>query len=303
MPEESCVDTTPELRLQCVRNGIDMIDAVVYTHPHADHIMGMDDLRRFNALKKGPLDVWADAATFGVLDRSFGYAFKEPSPEWKVFRPHLIQRQITGSFEIAGMTWIPIRLFHGDMPILGFRVGNLAYCTDVSFIPEESYELLRDLDVLVLDALQHKKHSTHFSVEEAVNAARRINAKRTLFTHIAHALGHEQTNANLPAGMRLAYDGERVTVSMNRPSSMKETSMQQPGSAVSQGNPSASARPQGATGPAVQRQFVSFAFFKLDPAFRRLSDDDKRRAREEFAAIFGGATIRADVSYVQHRGA
>jgi len=204
------IDATPELRLQCVANGIDMIDAVVFTHAHADHIMGLDDVRRFNALKKGPLDVWADDATYTVLTRSFGYAFKEPEPEMKVFRPHLIRRTIDGPFEIAGTTWTPIPLFHGDMPVLGFRVGNVAYCTDVSRIPESSFELLKDLDVLVLDALQYKRHTTHFSVEESIAAAERIGARQTFFTHIAHALGHEVTNAALPANVQLAYDGLRV---------------------------------------------------------------------------------------------
>ena len=204
------VDTTPELRLQCVANGVDSIDAVVYTHAHADHIMGLDDVRRFNALRQGPLDVWADARTFVALDRCFGYAFKEPTPQMKVFRPHLVRREITGPFEIAGATWTPIPLMHGDMPVLGFRVGNVAYCTDVSAIPEASFDLLQGLDVLVLDALQWRRHVTHFSVEEAIAAANRIGAKETLFTHIAHALGHEATNRTLPREMRLAFDGERV---------------------------------------------------------------------------------------------
>ncbi len=206
------IDTTPELRLQCVTHGIDMIDAVVYTHAHADHIMGLDDLRRFNALKQGPLDVWADARTFAALEQCFAYAFQEPRPEWKVFRPHLIRRPIDGPFAIGRQEWTPIPLLHGEMPILGFRIGRLAYCTDVSAIPESSFDLLGDLDVLVLDALQHKRHSTHFSVEQAVDAARRIGARQTLFTHIAHALGHEQTNRDLPPGMALAYDGQRVVV-------------------------------------------------------------------------------------------
>jgi phosphoribosyl 1,2-cyclic phosphate phosphodiesterase len=208
------IDTAPELRMQCITHAIDMIDAVVYTHAHADHIFGLDDVRRFNALKKGPLDVWADVATFAALDRSFGYAFEEPTQELKVYRPHLVRRIIdptSAGFEIAGTTWRPVPLYHGDMPILGFRIGRLAYCTDVSRIPDESLELLRDLDVLVLDALQHRPHATHFSLSEAVEAARRIGARQTLFTHIAHALPHEKTNRELPDGMRLAYDGERVT--------------------------------------------------------------------------------------------
>jgi phosphoribosyl 1,2-cyclic phosphate phosphodiesterase len=204
------VDTTPELRLQCIANQVNGIDAVVFTHAHADHIMGLDDLRRFNALRGGPLDVWADEPTHQALTRCFGYAFMEPKPEMKVFRPHLVRRYIEGPFEIGPARWTPTPLMHGDMPVLGFRVGALAYCTDVSHIPEETFGLLGDLDVLVIDALQYKKHTTHFSVDEAVEVARRVGAKQTLFTHIAHALAHEATNRNLPDTMQLAYDGQRV---------------------------------------------------------------------------------------------
>ncbi|HEX8523990.1 MAG TPA: MBL fold metallo-hydrolase [Tepidisphaeraceae bacterium] len=205
------VDTTPELRLQALANNIDRIDALVFTHAHADHIMGLDDVRRFNAIKQGPLDVWADEPTHNTLTRIFGYAFKEPDPATKLFRPHLDRRFITGPFDIAGVTWTPIPLLHGTMPVLGFRVGRLAYCTDVSHIPESSYDLLQDLDVLVLDALQYRKHTTHFTVEEAVEAAKRTGAKLTFFTHIAHQLSHKQTNASLPPNMQLAHDGQRIT--------------------------------------------------------------------------------------------
>lgn len=210
------IDTSPELRLQCVQHGVDWIDAVVYTHAHADHIMGLDDLRRFNAIRQGPLDVWADLATHEVLTQCFGYAFREPDPSSRLFRPHLVRRFIEGEFEIGGVKWQPVKLLHGNLPSLGFRVGRLAYLTDVSQIPEESWGHLEDLDVLVLDGLQWKKHSTHFSLEEAIKAAGRIGARQTLFTHIAHALGHEQTNALLPSGMQLAYDGQRATAGLSR---------------------------------------------------------------------------------------
>lgn len=213
-PTRVLVDTTPELRLQCIANGVDRIDAVVFTHAHADHIMGLDDCRRFNYLKGGPLDVFADDRAFATLERCFGYAFKEPEPDMKVFRPHLVRRPITGPFEINGVRWTPVPLLHGEMPVLGFRVGNLAYCTDVSKIPEPSFDLLEGLDVLVLDALQYKRHITHFSVEQAIEAARRIGAKQTLFTHIAHSLPHELTNRELPDGIRLAYDGQVVKATM-----------------------------------------------------------------------------------------
>lgn len=204
------VDATPELRLQCVANRIDMVDAVVITHAHADHIMGLDDLRRFNALGQKSLDVWAEPAAHASLQRCFGYAFKEPAPEMKVFRPHLIPREISGEFQIGEIRWKPIRLFHGELPVLGFRVGKLAYCTDVNRIPEESFELLKDLDVLVLDALQHRPHSTHFSLSQALEVVERVRPRQARFTHIAHALGHEATNATLPENVRLAFDGERI---------------------------------------------------------------------------------------------
>jgi len=209
------VDTSPELRLQCIANRVDHIESVVYTHAHADHIMGLDDLRRFNASRMGPLDVWATEKTHQSLERCFSYAFREPDPASKLFRPHLNRRFIEGPIEIAGMKWTPIPLLHGEMPVLGFRVGNVAYCTDVSKIPDDSYPLLENLDVLVLDALQKKKHTTHFSLEEAVEAAQRINARQTWFTHIAHGLSHAQTNAELPPQIRLAHDG--LTVSSLNP--------------------------------------------------------------------------------------
>ena len=207
------VDTTPELRLQALANGVERVDAVVFTHAHADHIMGLDDVRRFNTIKEGPLDVWADERTHATLDRCFGYAFREPPPELKVYRPNLVRRTIEGPFQIGAARWTPVPLLHGDLPVLGFRVGRLAYCTDVSEIPESSFALLEGLDVLVLDALQYKKHVTHFSVEQAMDAARRIGAGQTWFTHIAHALAHEETNKLLPDGMRLAHDGLTVRAS------------------------------------------------------------------------------------------
>lgn len=208
------VDTTPELRLQCVANRVDRIDALVFTHAHADHIMGLDDVRRFNAISGAPLDVYADDRSFATISTCFGYAFVAPDPSTRLFRPHLVRRDIQSPFEIGGVTWTPIPLMHGDLPVLGFRVGRIAYCTDVSAIPEPSFNLLTDLDVLVLDALQHKRHSTHFSLEQAMEAATRIRAKQTLFTHIAHGLAHVETNRLLPENMQLAFDSQRVRGSL-----------------------------------------------------------------------------------------
>jgi phosphoribosyl 1,2-cyclic phosphate phosphodiesterase len=206
------VDTTPELRLQCIANRVDSIDAIVYTHAHADHIMGLDDVRRFNALRNTALDVWADQRTFDTLQRCFGYAFREPDPSAKIFRPHLLDHLISGPFQIGPAKWIPIPLFHGEMPILGFRINNLAYCTDVSRIPDESFDLLRNLDVLVLDGLQFHTHPTHFSIPEAVEAAAKIGAKMTYLTHIAHGVHHETAGKRLPPIVALAYDGLRISI-------------------------------------------------------------------------------------------
>ncbi len=206
------VDTTPELRLSCVANQIDVIEAVVFTHAHADHIMGLDDIRRFNTTGGKPIDAYADEPTHRSIERCFGYAFTSASEGTNVYRPQLIRRTIDGPFDVCGVTWTPIKLFHGKQQILGFRVGNVAYCTDVSHIPEESFPLLMGLDLLVLDALRWSKHSTHFSVEQALEASARIGAKQTVFTHIAHDLAHDETNAKLPNGVRLAFDGERISV-------------------------------------------------------------------------------------------
>lgn len=207
------VDTTPEMRLQCIDHGVDFIHAVVYTHAHADHIMGLDDVRRFNAVKQGPLDIWADERTHQSLTQCFGYAFKVPDPSTRLFRPHLVRRTIDGPFDIGGLTWMPIPLLHGEMPVLGFRVGNVAYCTDVSAIPEQSWPLLEGLDVLVLDALQWKPHTTHFSIDQAIEVTGRVKPKATYFTHIAHGVMHARDNPKLAPGIQLAYDGLKVTSS------------------------------------------------------------------------------------------
>jgi phosphoribosyl 1,2-cyclic phosphate phosphodiesterase len=205
------IDTAPELRLQCVACGIRRIDAVLFTHHHADHVTGLDDLRRFNWLTQAPLPCYGRADTLAVIRRMFLYAF-ENDPTYPSHKPdlHLIPVE-DHPLEVFGRTILPIPLLHGPLPILGYRFGRVAYCTDCNAIPPRSLELLRDLDVLILDALRRRPHPTHFNLEQAVAAAHGIGARRTLFTHIAHELHHATVNAELPAGMELAYDGQILT--------------------------------------------------------------------------------------------
>jgi phosphoribosyl 1,2-cyclic phosphate phosphodiesterase len=215
-PIRVLVDTSPELRIQAVAGSVKHIDALVYTHGHADHIFGLDDVRRFNSIKGGPLDVWASPATHKTLSAIFPYAFREPDPGSRLFRPHLVPRAIDGPFEIGGAEWTPIPLLHGEMEVLGFRVGNIAYCTDVSEIPEPSWDLLQGLDVLVLDALQHVKHPTHFNVAEALEVVDRLRPGQTFFTHIAHGVLHARDEALLPPTVHFAYDGLKIAIDEHR---------------------------------------------------------------------------------------
>jgi len=203
------IDTPPELRIQCLACGISRVDAVLYTHYHADHVAGLDDLRRFNCLQNSVLTCYGNRATIDVLKMMFPYAFDD-MPEYPSEKPQLKLSCVTGTFELFGVPIIPIPLMHGNLPVLGFRLGSFAYCTDCSVIPPQSMELLEDLEVLILDGLRRRPHPTHFNIQQAVEVARAIGARQTYFTHIAHELAHQATNAELPEGMALAYDGQVI---------------------------------------------------------------------------------------------
>jgi phosphoribosyl 1,2-cyclic phosphate phosphodiesterase len=186
--------------------GIRRVDAILFTHLHADHVAGLDDVRRFNWVQGGPITLYGDEATLAGVRQMFTYAFVD-DPDYPSAKPELSTVVLDGPLELGGRRVIPIPLRHGSLPVLGYRVGNIAYCTDCNSIPDESRELLRDLEILILDAVRRRPHSTHFNIQQAVEEARQIGARRTYFTHIAHELKHAETNAQLPADMELAYDG------------------------------------------------------------------------------------------------
>jgi phosphoribosyl 1,2-cyclic phosphate phosphodiesterase len=200
------VDAGPDLRQQALRHRITQVDAIVFTHGHADHILGIDDVRRFNALMKGAMPCYGDEATLEDIRRTFGYVFDPDAPKGGGI-PILELRPVTGPFTVGDIALRPVPVMHGRKPTLGYRTGAFAYLTDCNALTDDAWPLLRDLDVLVLDALRERSHPTHFSLSEAVEVAGRIGARRTYFTHMCHDLPHEATNARLPANMQLAHDG------------------------------------------------------------------------------------------------
>jgi len=205
------VDTTPDLRAQALRHDLRRLDAVLYTHSHADHVMGLDEVRRYNMLAKAPMPVFGDAATLREVRRTFAYIFESDAPKGGGV-PDLRLFPIGGRFSLGHQEVLPVPITHGPWSILGFRFGRFAYLTDCNGIPPASLEMLHGLDCLVLDALRHRPHPTHFTLKEAVEMAHVVGASRTFFTHIAHELGHEKTCASLPPGMALAHDGLEIEI-------------------------------------------------------------------------------------------
>ncbi|MDX1963751.1 MAG: MBL fold metallo-hydrolase [Pirellulales bacterium] len=208
------VDTTPDLRQQLLRERIGVAHAILYTHDHADHVMGLDDVRVFSFYLGGAIPVYCEEQVEARLRKSFDYAFAPESKNYAGGVPTLDFRRVElAPFDVLGTRVVPLRLRHGRFEVLGFRFGNVAYCTDTNGIPAESQELLADLDVLILDALRPRPHVSHFSLQEAIDMAQRLGARRTIFTHMGHEIDHEHVSAELPDGMELAFDGLRVALS------------------------------------------------------------------------------------------
>ncbi len=205
------VDTSTDLRAQALANNIRRVDAILFTHPHADHVFGIDEVRRFNAMQRSPIPVMAAPPTLAEIRRTFEYIFNPP-PAHGGGVPKLVPFAIGGPFTLGGFEFVPIPLMHGPLPILGFRIGAFAYLTDCNQIPAASWPLLDGVRTLVLDALRDRPHSTHFSVDEALGVVARLRPESTYFTHIAHDLPYQATCARLPAGVELAYDGQVLEI-------------------------------------------------------------------------------------------
>ncbi len=209
------IDTGPEFRMQALREGISSVDAVLYTHAHADHILGLDDLRPLT-FRRGarPLPLYADEATAAVLERIFDYTFSPGSTYPNKARVALHRIGGSDAVSVAGASFQRVPLMHGGLPIAGYRFGTAAYLTDMSLIPDESLLLLHGLDVVILDALRWEHHPSHANIEEAIGWVGRIGARCAFFTHMSHELAHAATEAKLPAHIRLLYDGQRIPIEL-----------------------------------------------------------------------------------------
>lgn len=202
------IDTSPDFRMQVIDAGIMHLDAVLFTHPHADHLHGLDDIRGFNHVQHHAIPVWGDARTLAVIRETFRYIFEAPNHGGGL--PEITLNEISGAVRVGPIEFEPLEVFHGPLPILGFRFGDVAYITDASKVPEATMERLGGLDILVLNALRREPHSTHLSIGESVAVARRLAARRTYFTHVCHRVSHAEAEASVPENMHFAYDGLAV---------------------------------------------------------------------------------------------
>ena len=203
------IDTSPELRIQAVAAGIREIDAVLFTHAHADHVAGIDDLRRFNELNQAHLPVFADERTAQLLRDRYGYTFQDMFPFYGG-KPDLLLNVFDGPFDLFGREVLPIEVTHGRWIVQGFRFGPLVYVTDAKGISEESIDLMRDADVLVINALRARPHPTHLSLGEALDVIAEVRPRQSYIVHVSHEVSHAAVSRTLPTGVELAYDGLTV---------------------------------------------------------------------------------------------
>jgi phosphoribosyl 1,2-cyclic phosphate phosphodiesterase len=207
------IDTGPDFRQQALRFGIRSVDAVFYTHAHADHILGLDDLRPLSfSHREHKMPLYANTQTAEVLERVFAYTFSADATY--PTRARVALHRLNGPADVAGVTFTPVPLMHGRLEVTGYRFGNAAYLTDMNEVPDASMSLLEGVDVVVLDALRPQPHPTHATIPEAIDWAQRIGARETWFTHMSHEVMHAEMDPQLPAGIRLAYDGLRVPIEL-----------------------------------------------------------------------------------------
>lgn len=210
-PRTILFDTTPDFRFQALREDIRRVDAVLYTHAHADHILGLDDLRAYNFHQRARIPCYGNAPALNSIRKTFHYIF-EADPASAI--PLIDLHEVHGQIELFGVTFTPVPVLHGRLEVLGYRFGRNAYLTDFNNIPETSVALLEDLDILFLDALRDEWHPTHNTVKDALAYVERLRPKAAYFTHMNHDLGHSATTARLPAGVFLAYDGMKLEVAL-----------------------------------------------------------------------------------------
>jgi len=208
--ENVLIDTSTDLRAQSLANNVRSIDAVLYTHAHADHLHGIDDLRSFNLIKKGEIPCYGNARTMERIKTLFNYIFSDDRNDgWK---PELSANIVEAPFTLFGLSVTPVGVFHGSGVTLGYRIKDLAYLTDCNRIPPQSIELLKGVKLLIIGALRHKPHPSHLSISEAIEASRLIGAERTVFTHLSHNVDYAIDSSSLPPGVEFAFDGMVIEV-------------------------------------------------------------------------------------------
>ncbi len=204
------IDTPQEFRIQLIRHNIKTIDAILYTHHHADHLLGLDDIRYYNVKMKKSIPIYANKETIKHIKQVFSYIFNPTQIGGGI--PQIEINEIDKDFEVCGITFIPLIVYHGKLKIFGYKWQNIAYITDASYLPPETIEKIRNLDILIINALKYKKHPTHFNVEEALNVINTVKPKKAYLTHISHDIEHASLQSQLPANVFVAYDSLHIYI-------------------------------------------------------------------------------------------